>query len=105
MKTITRTITTCKIEGEKVFYNEKKEFIHEPLQSVITTDSEDKVRKNPEKYFPLLKENEVLVISSITTTEKLYSIPLEKFIELSESLEVKAEVVKIVEELEKEENK
>lgn len=76
----------CIIEGEVVFYNEKGEFEHKPLENVVTTDKEEKVRKNPSKYFNI-NSNETLVIKSIKTEEKKYEVSVEEFIKVAEKRE------------------
>lgn len=87
MRTISRTIEKCTIEAEVVFYNEKKEFVHEKLDKVITTDKEEKVRKNPSKYFNV-EEGKTLVIESISSEEKVFEVPVEDFIKLAEQIEL-----------------
>lgn len=86
MKTISRTIESIKIQAEKVYYNENNEFIHEELKAVVTTDKEEKVRKNLGKYFSV-EDTQTLVIKSIEKTEKVYEVPVDEFIMLAEKLE------------------
>lgn len=91
MKKISRTIESIKINAQIVFFNEKMEIVHEKLEPVITTDSEEKVRKNQGKYFTL-KDGQTLVIESIEKNEKVYEVPVDEFIKLAESLEKKEEI-------------
>jgi len=103
MKTISRTIEKCTIEAEVVYYNEEKVFIHEKMDKVITTDKEEKVRKNPSKYFNV-EDGKTLLIESIKSEEKFFEVPVDEFIKLAESLEKKAEIKeenKVAEQVEK----
>ena len=83
MKTISRTIKSIKILANVVYFNEKQEFVHEALEPVITTDKEEVVRKNLGNYFTV-KEGQTIVIQSIEESEKVYEVPVDKFIEVAE---------------------
>lgn len=86
MKTISRTIEKTVIEAEAIKFVDG-EWVHRELKQVTTGDKKDKVELKVSKYFDSLEAGETLVVKSITTSEKTYEVPVDKFIELAEKLE------------------
>lgn len=97
MKTISRTIEKTVIEAEAIKFIEGQ-WAHRELKTVSTGDKREKVEEKVNNYFKdQLEAGETLAVKSIETTEKLYEVPVDKFIELAESLEKKEEVKETLE--------
>lgn len=88
MKTISRSIKKTTINASAVHF-EGGQVKTRKLAPVFTGEKYD----SKVNYFSIqLGEGETAVIESVEETEKVYEVPVDKFIELAESLEKKEEV-------------